>query len=442
MDSSLSFDVLMAAAAPAGGGQSGTIAGILFFITVAVGFSFLCSMLEAGLLSTPASYIETEAQRGTRAGLFFQKAKEDVDEPITAILTLNTFAHTVGASGAGAQAVGVFGSEWAAVITFVLTLMILVFSEIIPKTLGAVYWKALFAFNAYTIRILVISLYPAVWLFKAMTNFITPDQKLPTVTRAELETMAHISSEEGSLEEREHHILRNLLHLDRVQVGDIMTPRTVMLAFPQDMRVGEMMSGKKAIPYSRIPVYEDNIDNVRGFVLRHEVLKQVAEDHPDVTLNDLIRPIYSVPETLPVTKVMDTFMKRKQHIFLVIDEYGGTAGIITMEDAVESLLGVEITDESDLVADLRQLAQQRAERQRVLQEATATVTPQPNSATIAHRQPPNDNGSQMDDAPFDELPASARDNPEVDDAQTTPADDKAEPSSEPDESVNDRPSAG
>lgn len=377
MDLLDSLSLILAAAAPGGAEASGTVSGLLLFIVIAIAFSFLCSMLEAGLLSTPMTYIETRAQDGGRAGRWLQAAKEDVDEPIAAILTLNTFAHTVGAAGAGAQAVGVFGSEWAAVITVVLTLLILVFSEIIPKTVGAVYWKQLFVFNAYAIRLLVVLLYPAVWTFRVMTRLITPEERLPTVTRDEIEMMAHISSEEGSLDKKEHRILKNLLHLDKVQVSDIMTPRTVMLAFPQTMTIGEVLTGKKAraLPYSRIPIYRENIDDIAGFVLRHELLKAAAEDQDDTPLSALVRDLHVVPETLPATKVLDEFMQRRAHIFLVIDEYGGTAGIITMEDAVETLLGVEITDESDVVADLRQLAQQRAIRQRELQAAVDLTPP-------------------------------------------------------------------
>ena len=400
MDGLDSFYTILAAAAPTGGEASGTVGGLLLYIIIAIGFSFLCSMLEAGLLSTPTTYIETEAQTGSRAGKWFQKAKEDVDEPISAILTLNTFAHTVGAAGAGAQAVGVFGSAWAGIITIILTLLILIFSEIIPKTIGAVYWKQLFAFNSYAIHILVLILYPAVWSFRALTRLITPNEKMITVTRAEIEMMATISNEEGNLAEREHRILSNLLHLDKVQVGDIMTPRTVMLAFPHAISISEIMQQNKAIPYSRIPVYNGTIDDIVGFVLRHDILQAAAEDRHDQTISDIVRQMHVVPETLPVTKAMDEFMQRKEHIFLVIDEYGGTAGIISMEDAVESLLGVEITDESDLVADLRQLAQQRADRQRRLQASPGTVVVPP-----INLGKPNDEPPTATDAPGEPSPA-------------------------------------
>jgi CBS domain containing-hemolysin-like protein len=360
---------LLAAAATGGGETSGTIGGLILFITIAIGFSFLCSMLEAGILSTPSSYIETQAKTAGRAGRLMQRHKQNVEEPITAILTLNTFAHTVGAAGAGAQAVGVFGSAWAGLITVILTLLILVFSEIIPKTVGAVYWKQLFTFNAFFIQLLILSLYPAVWLFNQMTRLITPEEKLPTVTRGELEMMAQVGATEGALEKQESLIVNNLFQLNRVQIYDIMTPRTVMLAFQEDLTIGEVLKGKRTIPYSRIPVYREHIDDITGFVLRHDIYRYAANDQHDVTLKSILRPIHSVPEPLNVAKVLEEFMARQQHIFLVIDEYGGTSGIITMEDAVESLLGSEITDESDVVADMRQLAEQRYHRQQEMLEA-------------------------------------------------------------------------
>jgi CBS domain containing-hemolysin-like protein len=357
-------------APPASESVQGSISGLIVFVMVALGFSFLCSILEAVLLSSSHSHIEIQAQAGKRSGRLMQKHKQNVDQPISAILTLNTIAHTVGAAGAGAQAMAVFGSEFIGVISAVLTFLILVFSEIIPKTLGAVYWKQLMPFTAYTIQLLVLVLYPAVWAFQALTGLITSGDRLPTVTRRELEVMAQISALEGSLEEKESRILRNLLHLNGVQVGDVMTPRTVMLSFQQDVTVNEVLEGKRVIPHSRIPIYANNIDDVVGFVLRHDLLRLAAEDKGHVPLKELLRPMHSVPETVTVTKVLNEFIARQQHMFLVIDEYGGTSGIITMEDALESLLGVEITDESDLVADMRQLAEQRYQRQKLLLDSS------------------------------------------------------------------------
>jgi CBS domain containing-hemolysin-like protein len=381
--------IALAAAAPTSGEVSGSVGGLLFFILVAIAFSYLCSMLEAGILSTPTSYIET--QKHSRSGRLMQKFKNNIEEPISAILTLNTFAHTFGAAGAGAQAVGVFGSEWAAVITVILTLMILVLSEIIPKTVGAVYWKQLFTFNAYALQVLVWMLYPAVWALNWLTHLITPNEQMPTVTRLELEMMAQISAVEGALDQQEGLIVRNLLKLNQVQVGDIMTPRTVMLSFSQDLTVGEVQGNKAAMPYSRLPVYREHVDDITGFVLRLDILNAAAEDRDNLRLKELVRPIHSVPETLNAAKALGEFMARQEHIFLVMDEYGGTAGIITLEDAIESLLGAEITDESDVVADMRQLAEQRYKR-RLEMINTALIARQANvseNGTSAESQEEN-----------------------------------------------------
>lgn len=345
----------------------GSITGLLIYITVALGFSFLCSIWEAVLLSTSVSYAETIAREGKPTGTIMVRLKENVDRPISAILTLNTIAHTVGAAGAGAQAAAVFGNQWFGLISAVLTFLILVFSEIIPKTLGAVYWQALVPFTAYGVRALVVILSPIVWAFQRLTAIIAPDQEGPTITRSELETLAQIGMSSGTLEKSEHSILQNLLQLDGVQVNTIMTPRTVLLAYQQDMTIGEIMKkSANKLPYSRIPVYDENMDDITAFVLRYDILFAAAKDQHDRALKEISRPIHSVPETLSVAKMMQELISNKQHIALVFDEFGGTAGIITMEDAIESLLGAEITDESDIVEDLRMLAQQRYERQREL----------------------------------------------------------------------------
>lgn len=367
--------IILAATIPTDGAISGSVQGLILYITMAIALSFLCSLLEAALLSTPNSFIQTEAQGGNRAATLMKEHKQNIDGPITSILTLNTFAHTFGAAGAGAEAVAVFGSQWASLITIILTLMILIFSEIIPKTVGAVYWKQLFNFAAYTIKVMVIVFYPAVWAFNYLTRIIAPDNERPTITRRELEMMAQISATEGSLEKSESRIVTNLFRLSTVKVWDIMTPRTVMLAFPRNLTVDEILdNGQRSMPYSRIPIYNETSDNITGFVLRHDIFRAAASDKHDTPLHTLERPIHFVPETMTVTKVLEEFVARQQHIFVVFDEYGGTAGIITMEDAVESLLGIEITDESDVVADLRQLAQQRYERQQDLIQ-TAKVVP-------------------------------------------------------------------
>lgn len=344
-------------------GTAGSLTTLLVYVLVALGFSFLCSLCEAALLTASQSHIELLAEAGNPAGVLMRRHKENVERPISAILTLNTIAHTVGAAGAGAEAAAIFGSEFIGLISAVLTLLILVFSEIIPKTLGAVYWKPLLPFTAYVVQLLTVVLFPAVWASDRLTKLLTPAEREPTVTRGEIEVMARISTGEEGLAETEQIILRNLLHLRGVHVRDIMTPRTVMLALRKDLTVGEVMQKNRLLPYSRIPIYDRTPDDANAFVLRSDILSAAAEDRHSVTLAEMARPLHSIPETTTVERALNEFVSRHQHIFLVFDEFGGTAGLITLEDAIESLLGVEITDESDLVADLRQLAQQRYERQ-------------------------------------------------------------------------------
>lgn len=345
-----------------GAGATGSVGGLIFYISLALGVSFLCSILEAVLLSTSQSHVELLAQAGKRAGLLMQKHKQNVERPISAILTLNTIAHTVGAAGAGAQAAAVFGSEFLGIISAVLTLLILVLSEIIPKTIGAVYWRQLTGFAAYAIEFLVWILLPAVWASEKLTKLLRPHEDSPTVTRADIEVLVKISTQEGSLLEKENRIMRNLLHLNRVRVDAIMTPRTVMMALPQKLTVADVTQNQAELPYSRIPIYDKNVDDIMGYVLRHDIYAQAALGKHTLPLQELGHEMQIVPESMTVAEVMDKFIAAQEHIFLVADEYGGTAGLITLEDTIESLLGVEITDESDVVADLRQLASQRHER--------------------------------------------------------------------------------
>ncbi|MFP4321862.1 MAG: hemolysin family protein [Anaerolineales bacterium] len=370
----------------------------MVYISVALAFSFLCSIWEAAVLSSSLSYIEVMAEQGKRFAVVMRRIKENVEDAISAILTLNTIAHTVGAAGAGAQAAAVFGNEWFGVISAVLTFLILVFSEIIPKTLGAVYWKPLMPFTAYGVQGLIWVLYPAVKAFQVLGRTIASGDKAPTVTRSELEALAEIGQDEGTLEKEEHIILRNLFRLNAAHVGDIMTPRTVVFMLQEDMTVGEVAQKHPLIVHSRIPIYRENHDDVVGFVLRYQLLSAVAEDKHDVKLNQLVLPIHSVPESLPVSKVLREFITRREHIFLVLDEYGGTAGIVTMEDTVESLLGTEILDESDVVADMRMLAKQRYDRRQKLFELQIT---QLHAAKIG------ENGASKDDRISKPLSSSA-----------------------------------
>ena len=288
-----------------------------------------------------------------------------------------------GAAGAGAEATAIFGSEFFGVISAALTLMILVFSEIIPKTLGAVYAKALTPFTAYSLRVLLVALKPAVFLSDFVTRSMRPSEEAPTVTRSELQVMARISAEEGGIQERENRIVANLLQLADVQVETIMTPRTVMVTLQEDETVGDVMRSHAILPFSRLPIYGESADDIKGYVLRHELYIRAAADEHEVNLREIARRLEVVPETNSVADVLDAFIAKQDHIFLVIDEYGGTAGLITMEDAVETLLGIEILDESDPVPDLRELARRRYESQLLPQAGSVPAAPAPDQDTPA-----------------------------------------------------------
>lgn len=350
----------LAPVTPLEAAPSGTVGGLLFYISFALLMSFTCSLLEAVLLTSSNSTIEVLAKTGSKAGVLMRKHKQRIELTLSAILTLNTFAHTIGAAGAGAEAVGVFGSEAFGLISFVLTLLILLFSEILPKTIGATYWRGLLPFTAYTLQGMVFAMYPALIAINRFARLFGRDGSEPTVTRAELEVLADASETGGGLAQSENRVLKNLLRLGEKQVYDIMTPRSVMLALPGVTTVAEAAARNKIIPYSRLPIYLEGYDDIYGYVLRSEILSHVAVDADHVTLDTIKRPIHSVPETLRVDRVLDQFVAQGQHIFLVMDEYGGTSGIITLEDALESLLGAEIMDETDTSRDMRELALQRS----------------------------------------------------------------------------------
>ncbi len=357
-------ELVVAALAPvsASGGGGGSVVGLVLFVVLALGFSFLCSILEAALLSTSPSHIEQLAREGRRSGTIMRHLKNNVDRPISAILTLNTVAHTVGAAGAGAQAAQIFGSTYTGIISAVLTLAILVLSEIIPKTLGAVYWRSLTPFTAYTTQALTKVLLPVVWILERITALIKGGRSGATITRGDIAVLAKLGSEEGTLGEEEGRVMNNMLSLQGVAVNTIMTPRTVVTAFNRKTTVSEVLNQFKTLPYARLPIFDEGIDTVTGYVLRADILQAVAHDEHSKKLWQLEKPIVRLSEKGSVVDALRAMVQQQQHIALVQDEYGGTAGIVTMEDIFESLLGLEILDETDVVQDLRSLARERFRR--------------------------------------------------------------------------------
>ena len=333
------------------------------YILLALVFSFLCSVAEAVLLSITPSYIAgLQDQNSKLAALLKQLKQDNVDQSLAAILTLNTIAHTVGAIDSGSKATVVFGSAWFGLFSAVMTLMILFLSEIIPKTIGAVYWRTLAGFTARFVRTLIWVLYPLIRLSEALTRLIARGKAVHVFSREEFVAMAGIGESAGKIDPRESRIIRNLFRLSSLTVSDIMTPRTVISSLPQDITVSEALDAKPSVTFSRLPLYEKDLDHVTGFILRDDLLHSKALDGDDFKLQTLRRDIKTVSDTMPLSDLLEFLLDQRQQIALVIDEYGGTNGLVTIEDVVETLLGMEIVDEMDRVEDMRALARRQWEK--------------------------------------------------------------------------------
>ncbi len=332
---------------------------LILFLAGALVVSFLCSILEATLMSTPLSFITMREEEGYRSATVFKKFKLEPDRPIAAILSLNTIANTVGSAGVGHQATLIFGSEWFGVVSAVMTLLILVFSEIIPKTIGTSYWKRLMGFASRSISILIILMYPLVLLVKVVSSLITPKDEEAAVSREEVSAMANIGEEEGVIEESENKIIQNLIKLDNVKAYDAMTPRVVSAIASESLTVRDFYKDNEYLHHSRIPVYSDSPEFITGYILRSEALELLADDKFNVTLGDIRRDILFFNEEASLGDIWDELLRQKEQISVIIDEYGTFQGILTLEDILETILGLEIVDESDTVSDMQQYARER-----------------------------------------------------------------------------------
>jgi CBS domain containing-hemolysin-like protein len=333
---------------------------ILFtYLMIAIGFSFLCSIAEAVLLSITPSYIAEREKDPTRSARRIIRLKQNIDRPLSAILSLNTIAHTMGATGVGAQAAKMFRDEYLGLISAVLTLLILVLSEIIPKTIGALHWRRLAAPTAFFIDWLIILTYPLVWLSELVTKMLAGDGKQTLVTRAEIAAVAELGSKEGIFQQSESRILRNLLKLESVVVEDIMTPATVVISFEESTVLADISDEVLKLPVSRIPLYKERRDSIAGFVLRSDLQTAIASGNDQQPLHAFAREILAVHEDDRVTAVFDRLLEERAHIAIVLDTFGGMEGLVTLEDVLETLLGLEIVDEHDQNADMREVARQR-----------------------------------------------------------------------------------
>lgn len=334
---------------------------LISYVLLALVISFLCSISEAVLLSIRRSYVQTLQAEKPDTATMLTGLLENLDRPLAAILSLNTIAHTVGAAGAGAQAAAVFGDAIIGVFSGILTLLILVLSEIIPKTLGATHWRRLAPVVGRSLVWLITLMKPFVWLSERITSLITDGKAGIAFTRDEFAAMVHIGAKQGQLESRESRIFQNIMKLDGLGVTDIMTPRLVVFSLAETTTVATFAKTHAEQPFSRIPVYGETPDEVSGFVIKSDVLTQFAKNEGEKTLGDIKRPLTTVPETLSLSDLFETLIEKRDHIALVVDEYGTVDGLVTLEDVIETVLGLEIVDELDTVEDMRALARKKWE---------------------------------------------------------------------------------
>ncbi len=332
---------------------------LLFYLFLAIGVSFLCSILEAVLLSITPSYVAVLERKSSGSGKLVRSLKEDIDRPLSAILSLNTIAHTVGAAGVGAQAQVVFGNAYVSITSGVLTLLILVLSEIIPKTLGATHWKTLAVPASRVTNFLIILTYPLVLLSKGITKMLSDDEKKPSISREEFSAMAELGFQEGVFEEGESNIFKNLIRFNHLSVKDIMTPRIVVIKHQEEMNIAQALESDEPLRVSRIPVYGKNEEDITGYILKNDLYLNMSEGNGELKLKDIKRDVLIIPESVSLKILMERLLENQEHIAVVVDEYGGLAGVATMEDVVETLLGMEIVDEIDAIEDMQKLARQK-----------------------------------------------------------------------------------
>ncbi|MBQ4822041.1 CNNM domain-containing protein [Aquimarina sp. MMG016] len=354
---------------------------LIIYAVLSIFFSFLCSILEAVLLSVTPTFINLKKKEGKTYATTLENLKKDVDKPLIAILTLNTIAHTVGAILVGVQAeqlpykFEILGVNMVGIVSAIMTMLILVVSEIIPKTIGATFWKQLANFTSKALIILIAPLkYTGIlWLLQLTTKLIGGKGHHGSVlSREDFSAMADIAEEEGVFEESESKVIRNLLNFKAIPAKSIMTPRTVLKMAPEDQNVQDFFENNKNLRFSRIPVFKDNPDNITGYVLKDEVYKEMAEDHHDKKLGDLKRQLFVVDRSMAVPNLFEKLVEQREHVALVVDEYGSVSGLVSMEDVIETLLGLEIMDESDTDSNMQELARKnwedRARRLGILED--------------------------------------------------------------------------
>ena len=338
---------------------------LVFYLFLALFISFICSLVEATLLTIPRSYLILIEKKNTWSASFL-KLKDNIDKPLSAILTLNTVSHTIGAAGVGAEVTNLFGSSYLGFASAILTILILFFSEIIPKTIGATYYVKLSKFTFYSLKFMLIITYPFVIISMKITGFIA-NKKNNKLTREQLSALANLGYDEGVFSKLENIIIQNLIDLKKIKASEILTPRVVVFSANEDMTLGDFKKEQKQIKFSRIPVYSQQIENITGYIFLQDYIEKVSESENLANkLKSLRRNILTVPNSISVFKLFNQLLKNKEHISVVIDEYGGLVGIITLEDIIETLIGLEIIDESDQVVDMQKYAKQKWQSKKTL----------------------------------------------------------------------------
>ncbi len=337
---------------------------LLFYLILALVVSFLCSLFESILLSIPPSYVET-INKKSGYGKILYKLKTNVEKPLSAILTLNTIAHTIGAAGVGAEAVKIWGDAYLAIVSAVLTILILILTEIIPKSIGAYYWKNLIPLAMYSIRAFIYLTYPFVYLSEFITRlFVSKDNK-NKINRNEILAFSEIAKSDNVITEREYLIIKNILNFSKVSVKKVMTPRNVIFSASQNITIDEFLNYNNVNSFTRVPVFDASLDDITGYVHKNDILKKLRENQHSELLKNCKRNLLVTHEDSEINSLFDKMLEQKEQISLVIDEFGGTAGIITMEDIIETLIGQEIIDEHDVDSDMQLLARNRYLRQRL-----------------------------------------------------------------------------
>jgi len=356
---------------------------LIFYFLFALIFSFICSIMESTLFSTPLSFINMKDAEGSKRAKQLKRFKENIDKPLSAILTINTVANVVGAAGVGAQVIVVFNKMSFAVASAILTVVLLICSEIIPKTIGAKYWRKLSLRIVPVLQAMIFITYPFVVLSELITRLIGKNNNETTVSREEVSAMVEMAAEEGEFEQAENKIIQNMMRLETIKVKDIMTPQAVVSMAPEEMTVATFYKNKNYLHHARIPVFvDDNEDHITGYVLRQAILEQVANDSFDTKLSDIRRSIVVAPEEQSIMILWETLLKEKEHIAMIVDDYGSFEGIVTLEDIIESIFGLEIVDETDNVVDMQHYArtkwkERREKYKHIMSTSTDNETEEP-----------------------------------------------------------------